>query len=53
MIDSVFIASRIPEDAHIFRVAEDKYSVVISDELADDLARERITGVVLLRCLAV
>jgi hypothetical protein len=52
VIDSVFIESQIPPDTHIFRVAEDTYSVVISDELADDLARERITGIVLLKCLA-
>ena len=53
VIDSVFIEGKIPEDAHIFRVAEDVYSVVISDELANDLARERITGIVLIECKAI
>ena len=53
VIDPVYVESKLPQDAHIFRVVEDLYSVVISSEMANDFVRERVTGIALIECKAV
>ncbi len=52
VISPIYLERQIPNDAHIFRVTKDHYSVVISEELAEDFIREKITGVELLECKA-
>ncbi len=48
IIDPVYIEDRLPRDAHLFRVVEDKYRIIVSKELADDLVKERVTGIALI-----
>jgi hypothetical protein len=45
VIEPVFKAKKIPNDVHVFRAEEEPYAVIVSDELAHDLANSYILGV--------
>lgn len=47
------IEKKIPVNLHIFRVEEDKNTIVVSDQLAHSLVGNKINGVAFIRCKSI
>ncbi|MBN2817943.1 MAG: hypothetical protein JXP36_03190 [Bacteroidales bacterium] len=51
--DCVIREKEVPTDVHIFRVEEDKNTVIVSDELAKSLVGKDVNGIAFIRCKCV
>lgn len=51
--DCVIKEKEVPNNVNIFRVEEDKNTVIVSDELAQSLVGKNINGIAFIRCKSV